>query len=98
MAITACDRLLKSSVSHPGVTRGGSKDLDAGDKLCPVLEKEGPSSGRFTRERLSQGESGPKKSEWASRAHHQDLLLILPDLTQGLTPENEVAGELPHST
>ncbi len=52
---TAGGRPLKSAVSHPGVTHGGSIDLDAGAIWCRAPERGGPSSEECAREVLSRG-------------------------------------------
>lgn len=52
MSITTGDSPLKSSTSRPGSRHGGSRGLGTGARLYPVLEKEGPFSGQFSREGL----------------------------------------------
>ncbi len=56
-------------MSHLGATRGGSTDLDAGTRGCPVSEKVDLSSEECAMEGLSQGKSvlGTRYG-WASKA------------------------------
>ncbi len=69
VSTTAGGRPLKSAVSHPGATHGGSIDLDAGAIWCRAPEKGGPSSEECAREVLSRGKLVREtRSGWANGA------------------------------
>ncbi len=57
VSTTAGGRPLKSAMSRPGATHGGSIDLDAGAIWCRAPERGGPSSEECAREVLSRGKA-----------------------------------------
>ncbi len=57
----------RTSMSHPGTTRGDSTSLDAGAIGCPLSKKGDPSSEEFAKEGLLRGALvRGNKSDWAS--------------------------------
>ncbi len=57
----------RTSMSHPGTTRGDSTSLDAGAIGCPLSKKGDPSSEEFAKEGLLRGALvWGNKSDWAS--------------------------------
>ncbi len=69
VSTTASGRPLKSAVSCPGATHGGSTDMDAGAIWCRAPERGGPSSEECAREGLSRGKLvWETRSRWTSAA------------------------------
>ncbi len=83
--VSAGGRPLKSAVTHPGATHGGSTDLDASAIWCRAPERGGPSSEEFAREVLSRGKLVREiRSGWAKAAQPAGPTPRHPELTQCL--------------